>query len=145
LKEELAKYINQWNWQKSVDKLITFWFENESRVDKEILKSVEILRNKAIKCYLCTDNEKYRVQHLLNDLGLKNYFDGIFSSAEFNFSKSQQQFWSKLYDQLGKPHKKEILVLDDDNINVESARKFGFNSMLYSNFEEYEEYIKFLK
>ena len=144
-KEELAKYLDQWNWQKSAEELISFWFEHESSVEKRILKNIEDLRSKGIKCYLNTNNEKYRVQYVLNILDLNKYFDGSFSSAELGYLKPQQEFWSKIYEQIGKPNKNEILVWDDDKENVESAQKFGFNSMLYSNFEEYEKYIKSLK
>lgn len=144
LKNELNKYTKQWDWQRSVDELIHFWFENENKIDQEILEIVKSLKDKGIKCYLSTDNEKYRVEYILNNLNLKKYFDGIFSSSEFGFSKSQQEFWSEIYKKLNILDKKEILVLDDDIININSANLFGFNSKLYFNKKECKEYIKFL-
>jgi len=144
LKQELAKYLDQWNWQKSADELISFWFEHESNLDKKMLESVKVLRSSGIKCYLNTNNERYRVQYLFENLGLKSFFDRAFSSAELGYLKPQQEFWSAIHDHLGKPEKSEVLVWDDDEKNVESAKSFGFHSEFYSGFDAYENRMKLL-
>lgn len=144
LKQELTKYLNQWNWQKSVDNLLSYWFEHESNLNKKVLGSVKTLRGKGVHCYLDTNNEKYRVQYLFENLGLKKFFDGAFSSDELGFLKPQLGFWSAIHERLGKPDKSEVLVWDDDKENVESAKKFGFQSELYSGFDVYENRMKLL-
>lgn len=144
LKEELAKYLDQWGWKKSVEELLSYWFANESNLDKKMLENVKNLRNKSIVCYLGTNNEKYRVQYLFENLGLKNFFDGVFSSAELGFLKPQPEFWSVIHDHLGRPDKSEVLVWDDDEENVESAKSFGFHSEFYSDPDAYENRMKLL-
>jgi len=144
LKHELTKYLSQWNWQKPVNDLLSFWFEHESNVDKKMLASVQALRKKGIHCYLSTNNEKYRVQYLLDTLDLRNFFDGAFSSAELGFLKPQREFWSTIHERLGKPEKSEVLVWDDDKENVESAKNFGFRSELYRDIDSYELRMKAL-
>jgi len=144
LKQELNKYLNKWNWQESVDDLLLFWFEHESNVDKKMLESVMALRNGGMLCYLETNNEKYRVKYIFENLNLKDFFDGVFSSAELGFLKPQQEFWSAIYDRLGKPDKSGVFVWDDDLENVESARNFGFNAEFYSDFDSYENKMKSL-
>ncbi len=144
LKQELAKYLNQWGWKKLVDDLLSYWFANESDINKKILGSIKSLRDRGIHCYLGTNNEKYRVQYLFDNLSLKNFFDGVFSSAELGFLKSQPEFWQAVYDRLGKPAKSEVLVWDDDEKNVESAKNFGFRSELYSSYNSYENRMKSL-
>jgi len=144
LKQELAKYFGKWNWRKSADDLPLFWFEHESNLDKKMLESIKVLRNNGIRCYLDTNNEKYRVQYLFYNLDLKNFFDGVFSSAELGYLKPQQEFWSAIHDHLGKPDKSEVLVWDDDEENVGSAKNFGFHSEFYSGFDAYENRMKSL-
>ncbi len=144
LKQELGKYLDGWNWKKSVDDLLLFWFEHESNLDKEMLGNITDLRNNGIRCYLDTNNEKYRVRYLLDNLGLKNFFDGVFSSAEIGFLKPQPEFWSAIHERIGKPDKSEVLVWDDDKENVESAKNFGFNSELYLDFKTYQDRMKSL-
>jgi len=139
LKEELKKYLARWEWKNSIDDLLIYWFANESDLDRKMLKSINILKESGKKCYLATDNEKYRLQYILNNLGLINFFDGVFASAKIGFQKSQPEFWPTIHKLLGKPDKSEILVWDDDLENVKSSRCFGFNSELYSGFEAYKQ------
>ncbi|HUW21796.1 MAG TPA: HAD-IA family hydrolase [Candidatus Bathyarchaeia archaeon] len=144
LKQELAKYLDQWNWQRSVEDLLSFWFEHESNLDKKLLECVKNLRNRGMRCYLDTNNEKYRVQYLFDNLGLKNFFDAVFSSAELGFLKPQPEFWSAIHKHLGKPNKSEVLVWDDDTENVKSAKSFGFHSEFYSSFDAFQDRMKSL-
>lgn len=144
IKVELNKYFKKWGWPKSIDKLLLYWFKNESKTDKRILKNIELLRSKGIKCYLHTNNEKYRVQYLLNEVGLKIYIDGVFYSAQVGYKKPQQEFWSAVYKKIGLSNKNEVIVWDDKQENVESAKEFGFISELYINFDSYEKCMKFL-
>ncbi|MFA6296515.1 MAG: HAD hydrolase-like protein [Patescibacteria group bacterium] len=144
LKKEIAKYLNQWKWKKSVDDFLLLWFKYESNLDNKVLESIKKLRKKKINCYIGTDNEKYRVNYLLNNLKLAKYFDGIFASSKIGYQKSQQEFWSQVYKSLKQPNKSEILFWDDDPKNVKSAQDFGFNAKVYTNFSDYENKIKLL-
>jgi putative hydrolase of the HAD superfamily len=144
LKDELKKYLDQWGWEKSIDDLLSYWFINESNLDEKIIKSVNNLRKQGIKCYLDTNNEKYRVQYLIEDLGLKDLFDGVFSSCRLGYKKPQPEFWSAIYNQLGRPNKKEVLVWDDNKENIASAENFGFYAEFYANFEAYEKMTNLL-
>lgn len=144
LKQELKKYLAQWNWQKSVDDLLHYWFQHESDLDGEILESIKILRRKGIHCYLGTDNEKYRLHYLLENLGLKDFFDGVFPSVELGYCKAQQEFWSAAHERLGRPNKSSVLVWDDNKEDVESVKRFGFLAERYSSFDVYEYRMKSL-
>lgn len=144
LKEELGTYLPSWGWKKSVDDLLSYWFEGEGTVDGKVLESVRILRDKGIRCYINTNNERYRVEHLLNNFGLKDHFDGSFSSAELGVLKPQIEFWAAIWVRLGQPKKNEVLVFDDEEKNVVSAREFGFQAEVYSGFDVYEESVESL-
>ena len=141
LKKELERYVKSWGWNQSIDELIGYWFRNESSIDKKLLTSIAQLRQNGIKCYLGTNNEKYRTDYLAERLGLKNYFDNIFSSAYLGVKKPTQDFWRKIYEVI-KLNKNEVLVWDDDQENVDSAKEFGFEAELYVNFTKYQEKMK---
>lgn len=142
LKEELEKYIPEWNWKKSIDELLQFWFEHESVVDQNIIDSIEELQSKGISCYLATNNEKYRTQFLSENLHLKNSFQKIFSSSTLGYKKPQPEFWGCIFEQLSPLEKKDILVWDDDEKNVLSARTFGFQAEQYTDFEHYQKTLE---
>jgi len=98
LKEEIKKYVSDWGWKDSIEDLLKFWFDGEKEVDQEILKKVTDLRNDGYKVYLATNNEKYRVGYLWNNIGLNKHFDGMFSSAEIGFKKPDRKFYFKITD-----------------------------------------------
>lgn len=138
LKQEIQKYLPEWNWNQSVDDLLQFWFENESFVDQNILHCIQNLQSQGIACYLATNNEKYRTQFLLENLHLKNYFQTVFSSSNLGYKKPQPEFWETILQLLSPLKKTDILVWDDDSQNVLSARMCGFPAELYTDFASFQ-------
>ena len=64
LKEIIKPYLKRWGWKKSVDELLEYWFENENHIDERVIEVIKKLRAIGIKCYLATNQEKYRTQYL---------------------------------------------------------------------------------
>jgi putative hydrolase of the HAD superfamily len=141
-KVALDKYIGSWGWKGSVEQLLQFWFQNESNIDSRVLEVVEMLKSKGRQCYLDTNNEKYRTAYLRNDLGLGKVFTEIFSSSAVGYAKPAMEFWAAIYQQLGKPATSSVLVWDDEEETVKSARDFGFQAELYTGFKEFEVFMK---
>ena len=81
------------------------------------------------KCYigvlsnlLLIDKERINKQ-----LGLDNY-DYLFLSFEYGLRKPDREFYEEIQKKL--PFKKEdILLIDDKETNVESAKEFGWNAV----------------
>lgn len=144
IKQELGKYLEAWDWHGTVDDLLAFWFEGEGTINQNVLKDAELLKAQGVKCYLHTNNEKYRVAYMWETIGLKQGFDGIFSSADLGVLKPDHAFWEKVQAELGDIAPGEVLVWDDDTENVDSAAAFGFQARLYSDFENYQAEMKHL-
>lgn len=144
LKEAVTPYLDRWGWQKSVDELLAYWFAGESDLDQSVLAAIQQLRNGGVRCYFSTDNEKYRLCYILDDLGLKTLGDGVFASAELGCVKSQPAFWAAVHEQLGRPDESTVLVWDDDAENVEAAQQFGFQAALYTDFHSFTHQLKVL-
>jgi len=141
LKNELKKHLLEWGWKESTEKLLQYWFEHDKDIEGGILDSVEKLRKNRIKCFLNTQNEKYITHYAFETLGLKKYFDGIFSTNKIGYTKSQKEYWQKIYEKLGKPNKKSVLCWDDEEKNIQSAKNFGFLAELYTDFNNYKNKI----
>lgn len=133
LKEEIVKYFEKWGWEKSVDDLLRIWFENEKEIDLEVISAVEKLRRKEIKCYLATNQEKYRLNYLWENLKLKNFFDGVFDSCELGYSKSEKEFYQSVLGKLGDIKPEEIVFWDSDEKIVAAANEFGISGRLYTS------------
>jgi putative hydrolase of the HAD superfamily len=141
LKEEIKKYLADWNWQESVNEILAFWFDGEGVIDERIIKTVNDLREKGIKCYLVSDQEKYRAEFLLNELGLGKFFDGHFISCQVGFSKSDDKFFQNVIGNISPIVPQEIMFWDDDKKNIEPAKKLGIDARFYQNFDEFKKEI----
>ncbi len=145
LRVELQPYLTLWKWKGTVDELLVYWLEGEGKPNKLFLTELETLRRNGVSCYLATDNEKYRSEHLKYTLGLEKLFDGVFSSADFGTVKSEVAFWEQVFVIVGDHMRKdEVLVWDDDEQNIITAKTFGFNAELYTDFASYKNKMKTL-
>jgi putative hydrolase of the HAD superfamily len=135
LKVELAKKLPQWNWPKDVDSFLEYWFSSDATADAEVLGVAKEFRNKGLKCYLATDQEKYRAQYLLESLDFKNKFDQCFFSFDLGYRKIEPGYFLEILKRTGlKPE--EIAYVDDDQKNVDTAIALGINARLYKSIED---------
>ena len=141
LKKEMQPYLKEWNWNEGVDELLNFWFRNESNIDKRVLKTVQQLKEKGIKCYLGTNQEKYRTEYFKNQLGLGDIFNGVFSSAYIGHLKKEPQFFEYVLRQLQGIKPEEIFFIDDSEDNIQNAKNFGIQTHLYQNFEDFQKQL----
>jgi putative hydrolase of the HAD superfamily len=142
LKQEISKNLGLWHWEGKVEDLMDYWFSGEAKIEGELKDFILNLKQKGYKCFISTNNEKYRAEYLWSVAGLKNIFDGFFASCNVGHFKEDQGFWEKVYQNLSGLEKHEILVWDDDMPNVEAASKFGFNSEFYSNFGNFKKVMQ---
>lgn len=139
LKDELKNYITEWKWKGSLDDMLGFWFLKEVNIiDERFIELITDLRNKGIKCYLATNNEKYRTDNLVDDRGLGAWFDGVFSSAYIGSKKPESEFFTKILSKIDIPNKAEVLFTDDDPENIEGAESFGLPVLHYTDFEDFK-------
>ena len=110
------------------ERLIDYWFFNDSRIDMAVLDAMRMLRQQGHHVYLATNQEHLRASYLMNIMGLAEEVDGIFYSAALGHRKPELEFYSKITEQLGL-EKSEIILMDDTEQNVLSAREFGWESV----------------
>jgi putative hydrolase of the HAD superfamily len=134
LKEKIAPYLTKWGYKGTVDNFLNYWFEGESNTDKEVLKLASELRQKGIKCYIATRQEKYRKEYLLNVVGLKDYFDGIFCTCDIGYDKWEQGYWDYVFNALNSTAEK-IMFFCDSQKNVDNAGKLGIQTYFYTGID----------
>jgi putative hydrolase of the HAD superfamily len=144
LKEELVPYLIKLGWSKGVDEFVKYWFECEEKVDANILSSIIKIKSKGIKCYLASNQEKYRTEFVLGRLEFETVFDKIFFSSQIGYLKPQAEFFEYIDHELESLGiaKDEILFWDDREKNVSIAREYGFQAETYKNVEDYQNMIK---
>lgn len=145
LKKILPKYLKDWGWEKSLEELLTYWFERESKRDEELMDYIAKLHNKGIKIYIGTNNEKYRTEYLRDKMGLGQIAHKVYGSGHVGYAKPDHNFFKFILDDQGLK-KTEVLFWDDDEENVQAAKEFGIKAEVYKEFEEFKKVIrKYLK
>jgi putative hydrolase of the HAD superfamily len=132
LKQELNPVLPKWGWDKDVDAFLEYWFTSDVEVDPEVIQAVQKYRKQGIKCYLATDQEKYRAAYLRDIMGLAQKFDGFFFSCELGAVKSQSSFFEQVLIRLDL-QPTEIAYWDDEKRNVEVAKALGINAKFYES------------
>lgn len=138
LKEELAKYLPDWGWEGSVEELMKYWFEGDNGLDERMAEVIRKSRARGIKCYLISDQEKYRAKYLGEEVGLEDLFDGLFISYKLGHFKEEPDFYRIVLDRLGlEPD--EVLMWDDGEEKVAAAKSVGIKARFWRGFEEFKE------
>lgn len=108
--------------------LIDYWFENDSRLDRDLLEELAALRQSGVTLFLATNQEHGRARYLMEQAGLDAYFDDILYSAALGHRKPSPDFFRLATERAG-VLPGEIAFIDDMAENVEAARQFGWNAV----------------
>ena len=120
LKEILPPFLEKWRWERSVDDFLYEWFQFENKPDTELISKIQELRKEGINCYVATNQEKYRLEFLRNEMKFSEYFDGIFCSAEIGLKKPQKEYFDYILKSLEiSPDK--VVYFDDSAENIDVA------------------------
>lgn len=136
LKEAIAPFLPGWGWNKPIDEFIKLWFNVEHHLNEPLLVYIKSLREKGIRCYVGTNQEKYRSEYMKEFMELKPLFDGFFASNEIGVCKPEVEFFEFIVDDL-KIQKEQILFWDDTQRNIDAATNFGIHAEFYLNFEDF--------
>lgn len=131
LKDILPSYIAEWGWKGTVEELLEYWFSTENNVNTAVLETVDRLRATGMRCFIATNNEKYRVMYLWEKLGFQDHFDGAFSSPMFGAKKPAVEFFEGVFKSLSDYSKDQVLFCDNEQENIVAAQKYGFQAHLF--------------
>ncbi len=141
LKEEIVPFLLKWKWDGTVDELLDHWFSSERVTVSEVLEIIQMLRAKGIRCYIATRQEKYRLQYLLDDIGLATHFDGVFCTCIIGYDKKDSEFFDYVITELG-VEPSEVLFFDDTQINIETAQAKGIEAYFYDGIAVLKEHTQ---
>lgn len=142
LKSALSSQIESWNWQGSPDELLSYWFATEQNLNTEMHLLIKKLIDKGLSCHLATNQEKYRLQHLIAHSDFSEIFENIYSSCNLGVRKPDIKFFEHIWHDLDEPEKKTVLFWDDSERNVQAAKKFGFKAEKYQDHQQFMQTMK---
>lgn len=136
LKEVLKKSLQaEWKWTGTTDEFLQFWFVAENYPDQELLAHVQKLRSDGMKCYLATNQEKYRTEYMRTEMGFDELFDGIFASCDVGYRKPDQEFYTHILRAL-RINPENVVYFDDEEKNVRTAIDLSIRGEVYRDREQ---------
>lgn len=114
------------------ERFLDYWFENDSRLDLEVLEALRDFRRAGLRVFLATNQEHLRARYLMETLGLAAAVDGIFYSAALGERKPGAAFF-RLAAAGAAATPVEIAFVDDAEANVEAARKAGWAAVRWTS------------
>ncbi len=138
LKVVLPPYLKEWGWAGTMDQFIDYWFASEHNIDEALIAYIQELRQKGIKCYVATNQEKHRAQYMLEKMKFADAFDKLYFSADLGVRKPHEDFYAKVMSDLKNVEKREVLFWDDTEENIIGAKSFGIQAELYTTFEDFK-------
>lgn len=131
LKIAVTPWLKKWNWSKSVDEFLYYWFKAEHQINFDLIKHIKELRKNKRKCILATNQEKYRLEYMKKEMDFETTFDKIYSSNIIGCKKPNIEYYRYILDDLNEIPS-NIIFYDDRQENIESAKSLGINSYLYN-------------
>lgn len=144
MRKELPSYLSSWGWTKGVDAFINEWFTSEHHINHFLVAIIQNLRKRGVRCYIATNQEKYRTAYLINQMGFEKTFDGVFSSAHLGFKKPHPAFFQSVMDALPGVKRNEIIFFDDTLEHIAQAARFGWQAYLYTSIHDATEKLEIL-
>lgn len=134
LREEIAPFLSRWGWRGSVDEFLRVWFEEENHVNRRLATIIQDLRQAGYTCAVATNQEKYRLRYMREEMGFDRLFDAVLGSAEVGEVKPNAGFYQEVTARLG-ARPEEVYFWDDSEANVQGARAFGWRAEHYTGIE----------
>lgn len=132
LTERLGPVLAEIAPKVSAERLIAYWFENDSRVDENVLAAMRQYRQRGVPVFLATNQEHMRADYLMQKVGLGEHVDGIIYSAAVGHRKPAAEFFDHAAATAG-AEPADIVLVDDTLANIEGARRRGWNAVHWTN------------
>lgn len=140
LKEELGVLLPEIGSLHTPEEYLDMWFNFEKSLDGRVIAFIKDLKSRGVKCFLATNNEKYRMEFLRTELGFEELFDAIYSSGETGFKKPEPALFQLILDANGLDPK-DVLFCDDTERNIAGAEEFGLETHHYQNLEAFQQEV----
>ena len=114
-------------WEKKIDidiNSIEEKFKQKIKIKKDAITFLTSSLLKTKQMILVTNADKRGLIRKLDTTGIRQYFDDVICSHDFNYAKEEAQFWSSLRKK-NKINFERTLLIDDNLSILNTAEKIG--------------------
>ena len=139
LKESINENPGLWQWDGTADELLDMWFKQEDVRNTELIKVIGELKKAGHKCYMATDQERYRGEYMRNVM-LPGLFEDYFISSEIGYKKTDHEFFGhvtkKFMERYPEMKAEDIIFFDDSQAKIDVARSCGLDARIYLSVDQ---------
>lgn len=128
---ELSEVLAKIPVKVTVEELVKYWFEMDSRIVDPVLRDCRAARQNGVSVILATNQEHLRARYLMETLRLEKEVDGIIYSAQAGVRKPDAGFFEQAVRVSGL-QPKDLLLVDDTPANVMAAAEAGWRSVQWT-------------
>ncbi len=111
---------------------LAFYRQVCTKHNPDIIRIIEMLRK--YFSVACLTNTEIEIADISRETGLFDYFDKAFLSTELGMQKPDREIYEKVAREIGcSPG--EIILIDDKEENVQAAKDFGMEGILFQGAE----------
>ncbi|KAJ53591.1 putative hydrolase of the HAD superfamily [Clostridium tetanomorphum] len=107
------------------------WYEMLTPIE-DIVETLKRLKDKGYKVYYLSNFHMLAFENVTNRHEFFKYFDGGVVSFKEKLLKPEKDIYNKLIERY-KINPKESVFIDDTEINIEGAKKLGFNTIHFKD------------
>ena len=134
--EALNEVLPQISDNISAKELMSYWFKKDSILNDNVLETVAALSAlENVWLYIATNQEHHRAKYLWEDLGFKNYFDGIYYSARLGCLKENPDYFQQIIQEQDLAGA-NVIYFDDSPKNIDVARALGWDGVIYNEVDD---------
>jgi putative hydrolase of the HAD superfamily len=131
LRERLAPVLREIAPHLSCDRLIDYWFANDSHLNTDLLRQLAAAKQMGFELHLATVQEHERADFLWRKLKLREHFDTIHYAANLGYVKPEPEFFAEIERRSGFAPD-EIFFIDDKAENVAAARRRRWHAAVWT-------------
>lgn len=129
----------------TAEEILDDWFSSENVQDEQALATIKEIRQRGHKCYLATNQEKYRGNYMKTVM-FPGLFDGYFISGEIGAKKPDVEFFrhvvAKIQDDAPGTQAQDIIFFDDTPEHVEGAKQVGIDARYYTDIRQLTDLLR---
>ena len=109
-------------------------FNSYVKINNKVVFYLEKMK-KSHKIILCSNASSDFLRRIIKNNNLEHLFDKVIISSEIKCRKPDKQFFDKCFA-VSECIKEEIIFIDDNKVNIESAENFGVQTILFTKSED---------
>ncbi len=133
--EYFKKVISQEKWEMSVEYLKEITRKNFHKCIEGTIHILEELKKKNYSLYLLSDHVKEWMDYIYKAYDFFSLFNKTYFSYELGYLKREGVPFKRILEDL-QLSPKEVLFIDDSIHNIEIAKEFGIDGIVFENAEQ---------